>query len=162
MSTKRKPDSILATWRNLRAWPGGSFLFSQLLSRRVPYSGTINARIEDLAPGYAKVRMKDRRSLRNHLRSIHAIALANLGELTTGLAMTTALPPEVRGIPVALHIDYLKKARGTIRAECHCALIAQGADGEQTVKADLIDESGDCVARINVRWSVGPKQRPSD
>jgi len=65
----------------------GSVVFSRILGLTIPYTGSIKAHVELLEPGHAIVFMKDRRCVRNHLDSIHAIALANLAELSTGLAM---------------------------------------------------------------------------
>lgn len=155
------PDSstspLLRTFRNCQKVPGGAALFGFILGRRVPYTGTIRARVEELTPGYSKVRMTDRRKLRNHLRSIHAIALANLGELATGLAMMAALPADARGIPMEIKIEFLRKARGTITAEGRCSLPDVIQKQEHPVEALLFDEEGDKVARFSARWMVGPR-----
>jgi acyl-coenzyme A thioesterase PaaI-like protein len=149
---------VAKVWSRFAPLPGGAWLFSRLLGRMVPYSGSIHPRVLVLEPGYARVAIQERRRLRNHLRSVHALALANLGELTSGLAMTLALPSGVRGIPVRIEIDYLKKARGRIVADGH-ASPPQTVSGDQdaTATAELTDEDGETVARMTVTWRLSPQ-----
>jgi acyl-coenzyme A thioesterase PaaI-like protein len=147
---------LLARWRRLSSLPGGAWLFSRLLSWWVPYTGTIRPRVRELAPGFARITMADRRGVRNHLNSIHAIALVNLGEVTSGLAMVTALPPGARSIVTGLTTEFLKKARGRLVSECSCQAPASIVDGmEQVVIAQITDTSGDVVARVRVTWRLG-------
>ena len=143
-------------WDLLAPLPLGRWLFSRLLGWLAPYTGTMGATVEELAPGHVRVRLPDRRRVRNHLDSIHAIALANVAELASGLAVTSALPPGVRGIPVSLHMAYVKKARGTVVAECTTSLPPVTADVEHVAQVAVRDAAGDVVASGTVTWKLGP------
>lgn len=158
--TLAAPGRLLRdAWRRLAPLPGGRYLFSRMLGRMVPYTGALGARVETLEPGHARVTLRDRRGVRNHLGSVHAVALANLAEVTSGLAMLTSLPDNARGIVVHLGIEYLKKARGTLTAECRCPA-PPGAEETVTVTAEVKDAAGDVVARAAVRWLIRPVEAP--
>lgn len=143
-------------WQRLSGKPGGKWLFSRLLGRIVPYSGTIGARIESLEPGLCTVSLRDRRGVRNHLRSVHAMALANLAELVTGLALMNSLPAGARGILAGFSIDYLKKARGQLSAACRCEIPPDNAEREYLLTGEIRDADGVVVATAQARWLVGP------
>lgn len=150
-------DRLLGLWHRLAPLPGGRWLFARLVARAVPYSGSIGARIDLLEPGHARLLLADRRGVRNHLQSIHAVALVNLGELTSGLAMLTALSPGVRSIVTHIETDFLKKARGTLTAECRATPpAAVPAPTDLVVEAVITDATGDPVARVRVRWRLAP------
>jgi len=83
---------------------------------------------------------------------LHAIAIANLAEVASGTAMLMALPPGTRGIVTALSVTYLKKARGTVIAECNCRLPEIHGELPFDVQADVTDATGDVVARATVTW----------
>lgn len=146
-------------WKRLAPLPGGRRLFSWLLWWQVPYSGTVHPYVLELAPGHALVRIRDRRGVRNHLRSIHAVALANLAEMTSGLAVTAGLPAGARGIPTTLSITYLKKARGPLTAAADIRIPDTSQDAEHDFESVISDAAGDVVARATVRWRIGPRPR---
>ncbi len=143
-------------WQRLQHLPGGAWLFSRILGWFIPYTGTIGADVRELEPGYAKIHMRDRRRVRNHLNSVHALALANLGEFASGLAMLGALSADTRGIPTRLTIEFFKKARGRLVAESHCSPPTVTQDTDFEVHADIRDTNGDVVARTTVSWRLGP------
>jgi acyl-coenzyme A thioesterase PaaI-like protein len=145
---------LLRNWQRLSGLPGGRWLFSRAIGRMAPYTGTLGARVTELEPGRAVVQLRDRRRVRNHLRSVHAIAMANLGELASGLAATAAMPPGVRGIPIHIGIEYVKKARGLLTAVGTASLPDVGDATAADVHAEITDTGGDIVARVTVRWQL--------
>jgi acyl-coenzyme A thioesterase PaaI-like protein len=147
---------LLALWRRLSALPGGEWLFAKIFARTVPYSGSVKPRIRVLEPGHAEVEIPDIRANRQHLGSVHAIALMNVAEMASGLAMMAGLPEGIRGIVTSLSMTYHKKARGTIRAVSRVTVPTVTTDQDFEVIAECFDPAGAKVATGRVLWRLGP------
>ena len=150
----------LRHWNRLSRYPFGKRFFSWLIGRIAPYTGTISPLIQKFEEGKIEVLLRDRKRVRNHLNSIHAIALMNVGEVSTGLAVVSTLPENARAIIVHLEIDFIKKARGPILSSCEykrdypIPLIERK---EVNAEALLTNAEGVQVAKVRARWLVGPK-----
>ncbi len=154
--TNYSENNILRWWQRVSGLPAGSILFSLFLGWYAPYSGSIRSRVEALQPGFARVSLGDRWRVRNHLKSIHAVALINLGEITTGLAVLSTLHGNMRGIVLGLQAEYLKKARGKLTASANFELPELvGDDTPCEAKTEIIDETGDVVAIVRATWLIG-------
>jgi len=153
------PESIIRKqWEAWSGRPGGKRIFSMLLGRLVPYTGSMGATVEEIRPGYARATLRDRRKVRNHLRSVHAVALMNLAELATGLSLNYALPAGARSILKGLSIEYHKKARGTLTAEATAPMLADNTERDLQVETAIRDQAGDVVATARAHWLVGPRK----
>lgn len=151
-------NAIRVAWDRLSRLPGGKVAFGKLLGRAAPYTGSIDARVQELRPGYARVTLRDRHAVRNHLDCVHAIALLNLAEVAGNLALSYGLPDDARFIPAAISIEYAKKARGTITAICEVPPISDSARREYELPVRLLNEAGEEVAHVSMKTLVGPKR----
>ncbi len=149
---------IREAWDRLHRLPGGKRIFTELVGRAAPYTGSIGASVKALSVGHSEVSLRDRPKLRNHLRCVHAIALANLAELTGNVAVAYSLPTDARFIVAGFDIEYVKKARGTITGLCDCPSIPSSARKEYPVEVRMVDEKGELVARATLRTLIGPKK----
>ena len=146
-------------WDKLGRVPGGKRVFSRMLGVAAPYTSTIPVTVDELRQGHALTTLADRREVRNHLSCIHAVALVNFAEVTGNLALAYSLPDDARFIVAGLSIDYLKKARGTLRGSCDIPPVTTSERREYDVHVTMKDASGDVVARATLRTLVGPKPR---
>jgi len=151
-------NKILKIYRQLTRLPGGSWLFSRVLTLRAPYFATIHPQIQELHTGRSRVTIKDRRSIRNHLGSVNAGALCTLGELTGGLAVDASIPPDLRWIPKKMEVAYLKKAKGILTSTCNVdpeTLIP----GDVDVEVEIADASADTVLHAEINFYIS--RRPA-
>lgn len=161
----KRPQSIIQAenrvksgWDNLSDLPFGKRTFSYLVGKTAPYSGNIKAQIEELRPGFAKVLLRDRYSIRNHIESIHAVALANLAELTGNIALSYSLPENSRFIVAKMDIDYIKKARGDIYAISQCPVPQTNKRKKYTVTVEIYDKQQELLCKASLISLVGPRR----
>lgn len=140
-------------------FPGGRYFFSWAFWAFIPYTGSIRPEIVELRRGHSRVRMRDRRFHRNHLRSLHAIAIANLAECASGLSLVPGLAENAQAILTHFEIDYLKKGRGLLEASASCEPPPQADTQDLTVETKVTDKSGETVALAKATWRIGAKRK---
>jgi len=143
-------------WSFLSGKPLGKWFFSRAVGFIAPYSGSISALVVHLEPGSGEVRLNEHRKVRNHLNSVHAIALVNLAEMVTGLTLMNSLPDKARGILKGIQIQYVKKARGVLTARCVCDIPLSNEEKELEITGEIKNEQGDVVAIAVATWLIGP------
>ena len=138
----------------------GDRLFSFAFSQVAPYFWTIRPRFTVIEPNHAEVVIPKRRGVKNHIGTVHAIALCNLAELVAGVMTDASLPADMRWIPKGMTVQYLKKAVGTQRGVATPAIpIVSAASGyELPVNVDVFDRSGDRVFNAVIAMWLSPKK----
>lgn len=121
-------NRLLSTYRTLSRLPLGKRMFTTAFQLVAPYFATIPAHVDTMESGLAIVTMRDWPTVRNHLGTVHAIALCNLAELTMGVAAEATVPTTHRWIPKGMNVEYLAKAKGTMRATATASWPADPAD----------------------------------
>ena len=152
------------TYDTLKQLPGGlgNRVFERLGTLMVPHAARMGFRLVSLSPTDIEVSMPDKRGNRNHLNSLHAMALAHLGEFTTGILTLYAVAPlGYRTILRKYEIEYTAKARGRITARAHVALPKKKSldKVDFPVRAELTDRDGQVVATVTATWRIGRMAR---
>lgn len=147
---------VLKQWQNLSKYPGGKFVFSQVVARKAPYFATISPRIEELRPNFAKVSMKKRRGVENHIGTVHVIAICNLLEISMGVCAEASIPKHLRWIPKGMTVDYPAKADSDIVATAEIDP-AQWRPGDLDVKVTATNASGKVVVSGVIRLWISEK-----
>lgn len=154
------PNAALAWWQRLGRWPGGRWLFSRLICLRAPYFASISPRFLALRPGHCEVTIRNRRAVRNHLGTVHAIAMCNMAELAAGLMTEVSVPASHRWIPKGMSVEYLKKAGSGLRATAAWEAMPEfGPAMELPVPVSITDSHGTVVFRAVIRMWVTPRER---
>lgn len=156
-------SEALALWKRFSGKPLGKWMFSRLICWKVPYFSTIAPRFEALSFGHARVSMKKRRAVHNHIGTVHAIAVCNLAELAGGTMLEASLPRSMRWLPRGMNVQYLKKAETDLVAEAGVANptvdLAEGPARDVVVGVDIKDRAGNVVVHADISMYVSPRRQ---
>jgi acyl-coenzyme A thioesterase PaaI-like protein len=151
---------LMNPWKKLEHKPGGKVLFSMAVGLLSPYTGSLFAKVDELEPGYCKVKMRHWFWLGNPFGSIHAFALGNLAEMVSGLAFLAGLPADARAIIVSIdRIEYPTMSRGTMTAICKCDVAKTADESFYSVTAEIFNKEGELCVSFKATWKVWPKKK---
>jgi len=103
------PDTY-ALYQRAAARPFGKRVFSMVFARKAPYFRTVRPRVRDVRPHRAELTISLRRSVQNHIGTLHAIAVCNGLEAAMGLLAEATTPTGRRWIPKGMQVAYLAKS----------------------------------------------------
>jgi len=158
-----KEVQAMQLWRRLGGSPFGRWLFTRIVCFKAPYFASISPLITRLEPGRCDARLRPRRRVRNHIGTVHAIALCNLAELCAGLVTDVSIPRDMRWIPQDMTVRYLAKANGRISASARPSTELRSAAEPYaaTIAVALTDDAGKTVASADIHMWLSPRPPPT-
>ena len=155
----RDVNRALSTWQKLESKPFGKAMFSRAICFKAPYFASIAPRFEELRVGLARVSMKKRRKVTNHIGTVHAIAMCNLAELAAGTLTEVSIPGSMRWLPKGMTVEYLKKAETDVEATATLPAVGEGEAREVPATVEVKDRAGVVVCRAVITMWVSPRKK---
>lgn len=153
-------SALANLWQKTSGLPMGKKIFSTVYSQKAPYFASIHATVTEMRPNYAELSLPKRRSVLNHIGTIHAIALCNGAEMAMGALAEATCPKDKRWLPKGMNIAYTAKADGpgvTVTAETDAEQWAQ--DGDLDVRVKAVTEDGTvCFEGVIKLWISSKKK----
>lgn len=156
-------------WALERAKVGRLFWINLIFRRVLPFNVPHGIKLLSIKDDSIQVALPDRRSNRNHLKGLHACAIATACEFCSGMAVLIRFDmSEYRLIMNRIEVDYLRRpgkggsmAVTEIPADLQKEVARQiesSMDGAARIQliSELVDSSNQVVARANVHWHIKP------
>ena len=154
---KPSKSPILKLWKSLGNNSIGQWLVSKIVCFKAPYFSSIKPQFIKIEPGCVEVRMKKRRSIQNHIQTIHAIAMCNAAELAGGTCLDVSLTAGMRWIPVGMQVKYLKMAKTDLKIICQLDKYDWNDPQDIVMPVGVFDIFGEEVFHANITMRISHK-----
>ena len=137
---------------------------SKILGKVVPYVGTSGLLYEEITSERVIVSIRNQHKVQNHIKNVHAAAMALLAETATGFVVGINLPDDKLPLIKSLKVDFYKRTKGDMRAVAtltpeDVARITTEPKGELWVPVTVTDESGNEPIKCEMLWAWVPKAK---
>ena len=151
-------SSVLNMYNKLSKLPFGKHIFTRAVNAKAPYFKSLKATFMELENGYGKAFLRKRRSVENHIGTVHAIAMCNLCELVGGLTLDVTIPKHKRWIPKGMQVEYLKKAETHLTASTEIKNIKWDTTDVVQVQVDVKNDTDVVVMRAFIDMHISDKK----
>lgn len=133
------------------------------LRRAVPFTGTAGLDFVALTPERSEIRVANQRRVQNHIKGVHAAAMALVAETATGMVVGMNVRDDCLPLCKSLQVNFKKRATGGLTATAHLtaaqrASMASDTKGEVTVAVTVTDEAGIEPIECEFVWAWVPKE----
>lgn len=139
------------------------YLLNLGISRFVPFNKPHKFKITDINPNRVRIELPYIKRNMNHIKGIHACALATLNELASGLLIISRLDPNsFRIIMKRIEIDYLYQAKEKVYVEFELSeeeierlkVKADKEPVEYLAQISTYDSSGSEICNSKITWQL--------
>lgn len=138
-------------------------VLSKAFGRIVPFVGTAGIVYESVKANKVVVSIANKRSVQNHIKGVHAVAMALIAETATGFVTALNLPSNRVLLIKSMQIDYKKIAKGSMKATAFLndeqrQFMANSDNGEMSIPIKVTDETGGEPITVEMIWAWFPKK----
>jgi acyl-coenzyme A thioesterase PaaI-like protein len=144
-------------YTKLTALPLGHRLFSWGFGRKAPYFASIHPRVQAMRPHFGQVMVPKRRSVQNHIGTVHAIAACNGLEAAMGLLAEATCPPGMRWLPRGMEVRYLAKSTTSLTCTAETTEADWAAAPDVPVTVQAVTQDGTVTVAGTIHLWVTPK-----
>lgn len=140
------------------------FALNQMLKFIIPFNSAHGIRLISIHEKEVRAILPKRRRNLNHIQSIHACAIATVGEFCAGMSLLQSFPSsEFRLILSNLKVEYLYQGRTDLTGsiQTHPGFIAAAKDeiqldGKSMMELETLvtDTAKNVVAKVQTTWQI--------
>lgn len=164
-----KPNRLLRLVNQVNSVAPSSLkgpILSLAFNANIKYAGTTGIAIQQWDDTQAIVHLKNRWRVQNHLKGIHATAMATLAESATGMVFGCHVPDSHLPLLKSMNVQFIKRAQGNLKAvakitEEQKELIRTTDKGSAVIDVTVTDEGGNEPIHCQMEWAWTTKTRPS-
>jgi len=163
MANKNKLNKIVSKVNALPEFMRSKAL-TTLFGTSVKFTGTTGVKVEELSPNRAVISLKNKKSVQNHIGSVHAVASILIAESATGYVVGMNIPDTSVPVIKTIKADYVKRAQGDMRAVSSLTSkqikdMQTKEKGETVVPVVVTDGEGKEPILMEMVWAWTPKKR---
>jgi acyl-coenzyme A thioesterase PaaI-like protein len=153
-----------AFWKSANSLPViggllGKRIFTLGYTLKAPYFGSFAPRVVDMRPNHGEVVVPNRRRNRNHIGTVHAIAVCNGLEMAMGALAEATVPDDKRWLPKGMEVAYLAKSIGDVTCVAETDQDQwDGDDRDLPVRVRATLDDGTVVVQGTIHLWVTPKK----